>query len=68
MKFFSRKAGVQPPMETTYEQEQERERALVDTPHKSTLKKVFPVMAAGSGLFSDGYLNNVSPVREICIS
>jgi len=45
----------------------ERDDDLANTPQKSTLKKVFPVMAAGSGLFSDGYLNNVSQFQGLII-
>jgi hypothetical protein len=56
MKFFE-KRDERVSAETSLEHE--RDEDLANTPHKSTLKKVFPVMAAGSGLFSDGYLNNV---------
>lgn len=35
-----------------------------DTPiKKTTWQKLFPVMACGAGLFSDGYINNVSDLE-----
>jgi hypothetical protein len=30
---------------------------------KTTWKKIMPIVACGAGLFSDGYLNNVSRAR-----
>lgn len=33
----------------------------------SRWKTLIPVFACGSGLFSDGYINNVSPVCSTCL-
>lgn len=38
-----------------------RRGSIVDT-NKSFWEKLWPVIACGAGLFSDGYLNGVSPV------
>lgn len=56
---FSLKKNIQSPQALERPVEAEAEDQLALNPEKSTWQKVFPVMAAGSGLFSDGYLNNV---------
>jgi MFS family permease len=38
---------------------EEEEKAQDEPVKKSTWQKLFPVMACGAGLFSDGYINNV---------
>lgn len=37
-----------------------RETAIDGGPQKSFKEAILPVMACGAGLFSDGYINNVS--------
>lgn len=57
MKFF-KKSTVNPSVDETGTEIQ-AEESLTDA-NKSLWQKVFPVFAGGAGLFSDGYLNNVS--------
>ena len=40
--------------------ETKEESAAIETSNKSFYDKVWPVIACGAGLFSDGYLNGVS--------
>ena len=35
---------------------------------KSGMDKFWPIFAAGAGLFSDGYVNNVCKIRCKCLS
>jgi hypothetical protein len=42
---------------------------LERVPNKSFIQRLFPVLAAGSGLFSEGYITNVWPFEspgEVC--
>ena len=53
-----------------------QDAVVVDAPRQPFRKAIVPVIACGAGLFSDGYINNVSPpshmhlrgpVRSVCL-
>lgn len=48
------------------EENRERDEALVNSmEQKRGMKKYWPIITSGAGLFSDGYVNNVSKLFNI---
>lgn len=44
----------------------QRQAVAVDAPRQPFRKAIVPVIACGAGLFSDGYINNVSAPTYLC--
>jgi hypothetical protein len=53
-------AEAKPALDRTTEQDVERRGSVAKT-EKGKWERLWPVIACGAGLFSDGYLNNVRP-------